>query len=493
MGYSGNESHRQGLADLGKHYFIAPTHYMSTISSVVYKVSDGYQSEPPHGPQTIRGVTTGTTVTAFFDKLVKKDSMQTLTVTSEGNQLGMSDVLNNNDELTVMSADSTNTTVYVLDVTENGLSSNAVLTSNRYEITIQQQPAAVGDGESATDSHLGSGEITGFEYGTAIQTLVNNVTVPENATMSVVSADGDYVPYKMLNYDTVYVTTTVSDDTYFEVIAEDGATTITYQLLPQSSESSAFVISDLYGIAQVDLLIQYVPRGTNIQTFLSNLIPSRGASIKVIDKYGLERTFGPLGDDDRLLVTSGDGTATTVYHISWLPTEATQQTLFTAYILSNTYSIDQVDYTIYGASGLADINEFYSRIRAATGATAVVVDIDGNEKTTGNLTGTDKVKVTSADGKIEVMYTFGQLTDAELLHINQIEIYPNPTNGRLNVAGVESGQRIQVFNSVGSAILEVKVQSNNELLELNEHPAGMYLITVSDHNKLLGKFKAIKY
>ena len=103
------------------------------------------------------------------------------------------------------------------------------------------------------------------------------------------------------------------------------------------------------------------------------------------------------------------------------------------------------------------------------------------------------VQVTSADGKIVVNYTFGQLTGSELVKDNQIELYPNPTNGKLNVTGLKRGQLIKVFNSVGSSILEVEVQSSHELLKLNEQPAGMYLIVVSENNQLLGKYKAIKH
>ena len=43
---------------------------------------------------------------------------------------------------------------------------------------------------------------------------------------------------------------------------------------------------------------------------------------------------------------------------------------------------------------------------------------------------------------------------------NQINLYPNPTNGRLNVTSVEKGQRIQVNNSVGSGVIYKNVESN---------------------------------
>lgn len=476
--------------DLGKHFMYPPTHYMSTVGSVVYKVSDGYVS-----PQQIRGLTTGTTVSSLMDNVIKADDGQSLTVTSsaDGSVLGMDAVLSLNDTLTVLSADSTNTTKYVLEVTEEGLSSNAVLTSNRYSIEITQEPASVAETVSATDGHLGTGTISGIENGTELEIVADNVSVPAGAQMTIINGAGAYVPLTTLNYDSAYVTTTVSADIYFEVIAENGITTITYQLIPQASESDAFVTSNVYSVKQKDLMIDFVPRGTNVQAFLSNVTPSLGASVKVVDKWGFERTIGGIGDDDKLVVTSADGTVTTVYYISWLPADVGAKTVYAAYILSNVYTIDQLDYKIYGASGTADINQFYSRIEAAAGATAVVVDKDGNEKTTGTLTGTDMVKVTSADGMVEIMYTFGQLTDAGMLEANQIEIYPNPTNGRLNVAGVEKGQRIQIFNSVGTAIMDVNVESNREVININEHPAGLYLIVVSDKNQLLGKYKAIKY
>ena len=49
---------------------------MSTVGSVVYKVSEGYVS-----PQEIKGVKTNTTVSDFFASLVKANKGQSLKVT----------------------------------------------------------------------------------------------------------------------------------------------------------------------------------------------------------------------------------------------------------------------------------------------------------------------------------------------------------------------------------------------------------------------------
>jgi hypothetical protein len=471
--------------DIGKHYMNEPTHYMSTVSSLVYKVSPGYSLN-----EQIRGMVTGTTVADFMGGILKKDENQSLTVKSvaDGSVLTMDVVLSNSDTLVVLSADSTNTTKYILEVTDDGLISNAILTSERYDIEINEEP------KSATDEHTaGSGSITGFEYGTQLKTIVNNVTLPFGATMNIIDGEGAYVPFKKLNYDTTYVLVTVNSNTYFDVLAEDGKTRIVYQLQPEVSQSAAFVTSDVYKVEQKDLLIKFVPRGTAVQTFLGNVVPSLGASMKLIDKFGLERTDGNIVEDDKLVVTSPDGTNTTVYFLSMLPTEYIQETTYLAYVISDIYSVDQVEYVIGGPTASTTLADFYARITPVAGATAVVVDQNGEEKTSGDLDDGDMLKVTSADGKIEVMYELNlDLTQAELVNIQQIEIYPNPTTGKLNVSGVGIGNRIRVYNSTGAIIYDVIVRSSVEFISLDEQPSGMYLIVVSSKNQLLGRFKALK-
>ena len=136
--------------DLGQHFMYEPTHYKSTVSSIVYKVTEGYSMN-----EGIRGLKTGTTVASFMGGITKANDMQTLKVKRGNADLTMADVVLLNDVLEVMSADSTNTTKYVLNVTDEGLSSNAVLTSTRYTVTIEQQPKSA----SAEAAEAGIGNI----------------------------------------------------------------------------------------------------------------------------------------------------------------------------------------------------------------------------------------------------------------------------------------------------------------------------------------------
>jgi len=230
-----------------------------------------------------------------------------------------------------------------------------------------------------------------------------------------------------------------------------------------------------------------------VETFLKLVYPPVGAKMKLVDKSGFERLDGGVADDDKLIVTSADGTKTVVYYIAKLATVTVPANTYLAYILSSVYPIDQVIYKIDGVSGAETVSNFLTKVTPSAGASVAVVDKTGAVKINGDINGGDQVRVTSADGKIVVYYTFGTLTGANWRDAGKIELYPNPTNGMLNVSGVEKGQRIQVYNAVGSSIIDMKVENNLEIININNHPAGLYMIVVSNQNGLLGKYKAIKY
>lgn len=467
---------------IGSHYMYEPTHYKSTVSSLVYKVSDGFSHN-----ESIRGLVTGTTVDIFYSGLVKANENQSLNVKSatNGSLLNAGDVINLNDTLVVLSADSTNATKYILEVNEQGLSSDAVLTSSRFEIGIEVYP-------KSTTEEMGKGYVKGMEYGTSLKSVIQNIVVPAGASMNIIDKDGSYVPFKRLNYDTTYVNVTVSDEIYLYVTAENGVSSIQYQLLPEISQNEAFVTSIVYTVKQKTQLIDFVPRGTNTQVFLNNLTASAGASIKLVDNMGNERIDGLVADDDKVVITSANGEKTNVYFISKLRSELVPATTYLAHILSNIYNVDQVKNMINGVSTTETISEFYAKIDVAAGANAVLVDKDGKEKTSGDINRGDKVKVTSADGKITVVYTFGTLVSNRSINQNNIVIYPNPTSGKINISGLQPGNRIQLISSTGAVVRNLYVQQSLESLSIEQEPAGMYIIIISSENEVLGQFKAIK-
>ena len=479
------ERRQAPLANLGAHYMIAPTYYKSTVKSRVYKVSPGYGMD-----EEIRGIKTGETVADFMGNLIKEDEGQSLMVKAmaDGSELAMDALLSLNDTLIVMSADSINKTYYRLDVNELGLSSNALLTSTMFDIEIQSDPKSAVDGQN---ENAGVGTISGMEYGTTLDFIVNNVNVPAGATMTMIDGDGAYVSFKTLNFDTSYVQVTVNPDIYFEVVAEDGVTTIVYQLQPETSQNDAFVLSDLYTVVQKDNLVSNIPGGTSVDAFMSNVTASLGASLMIYDKMGYPRTDGTIKQDDKLKVTSANGEKSRIYHFSLLSNDPIER-IYLAYVLSSIYGIDQVDYVISGATAQTTLDDFYSKIIPATGATAVVVDKDGNEKTSGDLDDGDMLKVSSMDGGIVVMYDLNLiLTDITDNPLQQFDVYPNPSEGELNIRGLNPGNRVQLVNVLGVVVRDVTIQSSTVSFNLKDQPRGMYIIAISDNDKMLGLFKAV--
>lgn len=461
---------------LGTHFMNEVTVYKSTVGSLVYKVSEGYSME-----ETIRGVTTGTDVNNFLAKIIKANEGQTLRLKKavSGVELGGSELLGMNDSLVVLSADGLHTSRYILNVTTEGLSKDARLTTANANYTI-----------TVTGN---TGEVTGFDYGTTLQAVLGNLIKPLNSVLTVIDQNGAYVAMKKLNFDTVYVDTKATDQIYLEVVAEDGETMILYQLKPNASASDAFVTSDSYEVNQDAGLIGLLPRGTTVATFFKNVIPVTGASVKLVDKLGFERTSGEVTLDDKLIVTSQDGKKVKIYFLSMLKEEFLD-TKYPAYVTSNVYTVDQQGMVISGPTGKTLLTDFYSKIIPAFGASVIVINANGDENKTADLNGGDRLKVIAADGVTVAWYMLNlDLTSDQILDETSRMVYPNPTQGKVYISGLASGNRIRVFTLTGTEVLNRIATGSVEEISLGNQPSGMYFITVSEGSGQLGKYKIVKH
>ena len=474
QGYGWPRDVEMTAAGLGVHNMDEVTIYKSTVASNEYKVSEGYSME-----ETIRGVREGTTVADFLSRIFKANPGQTLTLKSaaNGSTLGMSAILNDGDLLHVLAADSVYSSQYILSVTERGLSNNAFLTSEEYFISTQ----------------LTTGGIFLIPQGTLLSEVVANVNVPEGATMTIIDENDAWVSFKKVNYDSTYTDVVVSDKIFFEVIAENGVTKVVYQLILDANESDAWVNSTVYTVDQTINLIQFVPRGTDVEKFLNNLFAATGATVKVVDKSGLQRVKGGLAQDDMVVVTSEDGTVTRIYYLEMLRQQFVAPN-YQAFVLSDVYNVDQLNKVIAGPKGMMAISEFFAQITPSLGANVVIVDKNGQTKASdGVLRVGDVVVVTSADGKAEATYALQlDLTSSAVTEASEIRVYPNPTNGAVNVSGAETGHTIRVLNMMGSTVREIVAGRAIETLSLDNQPAGLYFIVISNGDRVTGNYKVVK-
>jgi hypothetical protein len=296
-----DEATREGI---GGHVFEIPTHYMSTVSSAIMLVDAGYK-----GALDIQGDLAPLSVDNFLGQITKADADQTLTVLSgtDGSEKAGTDDAAGGDTLAVLSKDGTNTTKYLL--IDQPLDDNAVLVvkpaySGSYTVTI--------DGDKGTITG------SGVKWGVAIKEVRDALTVPSKATLNIIDKDNNLIPMQVLNYDTNLVDVRLNDSIFFEVIAQNGADIITYQLKPESASSDAFVVSSVFLVDQDDLTIGLVPEGIAVAAFIDGIDPVTGATVTILDKYGFDRTIGALSNDDKLKVVSEDGTNTVYYYLNIL-------------------------------------------------------------------------------------------------------------------------------------------------------------------------------
>jgi hypothetical protein len=454
---------------IGAHFMKEVTAYRSTVASLTYKVSLGYSMD-----EEIRGATTGTNVDGFIANLIPANPDQTMMVKSAGAEITGDAVLTHGDSLVVMSADSSNTSRYFIEITDEGLSSDAVLTSDTYTI-VATEPATV----------------SGFAIGTLLKDVAQGVQVPDGAMMNIIDANNASVPLLTINFDTMYVDVLATSNVYFEVVAEDGATKIVYQLIPDGDDSDAYVISSVFDVDQDALLIKLVPGGTTVSAFLSNLVAATGATWVLYDKLGYERTEGIVVQDDRLVVTAADGETTVTYFLGMLE----ELPNYLAYVVSNVYLVDQDARTITGVLGTESVSDFSAKVTPAEFATMEVQDASGAAKTGADMmVNEDMLQVTAGNGVNVVTYVITvNAIGIEDLGDAGVNIYPNPSNGLVNIAGAEPGSRIRVYNAGGVNVRDIVVYSGVETISLEDQSAGMFFITISNADEITGHYKVIKH
>jgi hypothetical protein len=434
------------------------TVHKSTVSSLDYLVSDGYTT-----PQSIEGVKTATTVADFLLSLIKVDPGQefSLIAKTDNSVLGSDAPLSDQDTLCVISQDGTNTTKYVLSVSDDGLDSNATLTlvdGSDYVIEIVEN----------------AGTISGIDVGTSLKEVLDSVIIP----------------ILTLNFDTLSVETQASHLLSFEVVAQDG-NTIVYQLEMNLGASDALAFSDMYMVDQDIKMVSLIPNGTRVEAFFTFLKISLGANAILVDKAGNLRVQGNVAFDDLVIVTSEDGSVVNTYNLQFLEENAGMD----AFVSSSILTIDQIELMIYDVEYNTEVSAFLELLTPALGASIMVVDDQGEEVTSGYIVEGYQVKVTSADGSKVVFYDITVLVSVGLNRdLEGIMVYPNPTTGDFYLVGLRENCTVRVFNSTGQVvkIFAPDVVSGG-FLSISDQPAGLYYITVKADNYHLKSLQIIRH
>ncbi len=85
---------------------------------------------------------------------------------------------------------------------------------------------------------------------------------------------------------------------------------------------------------------------------------------------------------------------------------------------------------------------------------------------------------------------FARLTDI-IEEDNSIILYPNPTNKEVNISSESIINSIEVFNSLGQKVYQVKVKQKEKTLDISSFSKGVYIIGVNTDRGYIRK-KLIK-
>jgi hypothetical protein len=459
---------------IGGHVMDPVTVYMSTVSSLKYLVSDGYES-----PQNIEGVDINTTVESFLENIIKADTAQGLKVVSgsSGGILDPNAEVSDQDTLWVISADSSNITKYALTVTDGGLDDNAVLVAKAgsgYEILIDDT----------------TGTITGIPAGATIKEVLENIEKPATATLNVINEDNELVSLYTINFDSVKLETRASHLTLFEVVAQNNSTIITYQLVPDVDSSDAYLFSDMYVVDQDSKIVSGIPTGTRVPALFNYLLPNKGATMVLYDKAGNERVQGTVAYDDIVIVTSENGSVWTTYYLQFIEEPLGKL----AYVQSDVLTIDQINFMITDVVEGTSVEDLTTMLEPAPGATMIVLDASGNETTTGEVLQGYQVKVTSQDNSVITTYDITIVVSViKNRDLGNISVYPNPTSGIMFIVGLKDDYTVRVLDMSGRVLKVFKSENiQHGTISISDQPAGMYIISVTSKGYQLKTLKVLK-
>ena len=449
---------------IGTHPYDPYTGFISTVSSIPYKVSLDF------GPdQTIGLVPPGTSVDAFIANIIPNGDDAALKVSNADGSVEKTgtEVLVAGDILTVVSGTGDNTTIYTLGI--QAPSQNAMLTSTVYTV-------------SATDT---VGQVSAIPALTTIEDLLANITVPAGAVLHVVDVLNQQVGTEKVLYDTlVVVKTMVSDIVKLEVVAEDGTTKILYNLVVTVVDP--YITSDFYLVHQDRYLVDMFQANTLVSTFLSRVVASTGSTVTVVDNLGNVRSpEGIMYKDDKLMVS--DGPNTTVYNL---------KDMFDAYSTDATL----LDLKVNGVSmeGFDPaVSSYVVVLNQSEGIPPLpLVSADANYRSSlltltqaVNLQGTQVertavVRVIAEDGTTELTYTvqFDLNVGTDKMEEKLLKIYSEGKNIHIRSSNPEINDHVEVYNVAGRKVLSRKIYTSFERIQITD-PAGLYIVKVKSGNK----------
>lgn len=294
--------------------------------------------------------------------------------------------------------------------------------------------------------------------------ITNATKIPGTTNITVTAEDGSTSEYLVnfifLNSDATLNDIKVNDNS----IAEFEASTLTYTI------ELAYATTE-------------VPTITTVETDVN-------ANSEITDASELPGTT-------TIFVTAEDGVTTETYEVEFTiadpNTDATLSDL----------KVDGTSLSNFNSATLSYDIELASKTTTVPTVTATTNDANADVVITDatSLPGTTTIVVTAEDETTEETYSinFTVATAIEELDFDRnISLYPNPTNGIVNISFedvIQSQWKIEVYNSIGSLIYTeelTRIDKTEYKVDLSNFSKGMYFIKISTNNESCVKNLIVK-
>ncbi|MEA3504453.1 MAG: PKD domain-containing protein [Bacteroidota bacterium] len=174
----------------------------------------------------------------------------------------------------------------------------------------------------------------------------------------------------------------------------------------------------------------------------------------------------------------------------------------------------------YIAVGLAPIADFEANnIEILTGQTVTFADLSENNPTAWAWTFEGGSPAISSEQNPEITYTTVGIYNVTLVATNQfgenvtvkydyitvkgtsietlslekegVILYPNPTNGSVNIISSAANSQVEIFSTVGKLVYRGTISGTESVIDLNYLPNGIYTVQVTDKNSDFKKVKRL--
>jgi large repetitive protein len=134
--------------------------------------------------------------------------------------------------------------------------------------------------------------------------------------------------------------------------------------------------------------------------------------------------------------------------------------------------------SVTAAGGVAPYSFVWSNSQTATTITGLTI-------------GTYFVTITDANGCNLVASANATLVGVEEVSFDDVKVYPNPTQGVLNLEQVPADATIRLVDIYGRVVRNWMAVSGTQTLDISTEPEGMYFIQI-EHNRQQHSFKILK-